>query len=228
MKIKKFKKVGQGKYKVYLEDGKVLTLFEDVIVNNNLIIKKEIDDEMFKKLEKENNFASVKEMCINYISLRIRSTKEIKDYLKRKNVDVSVADEVIFELDKMGLINDFSFAKAYVNDQILLTPKGPYKISKELENLGITNDVINEALDEIDNDALKEKLEKLVIKQLKIKKGSPTIMKLKLLNYFYNLGYSKEMTLSVIDTLKIGIDLDHLKKEYDKLKNKYKNKVDDS
>ena len=44
MKILKFKKISNEKYKVYLDNGDVLPLFEDVIINNKLLITKEIRD----------------------------------------------------------------------------------------------------------------------------------------------------------------------------------------
>ena len=48
MKITKFKKVSNDKYKVYLENNDVITLFEDVIIINNLLITKEILEEEIK------------------------------------------------------------------------------------------------------------------------------------------------------------------------------------
>ena len=43
MKIIKYKKEKSGKYKIYLEDGTTIDTYEDVIINNNLLVKKEIE-----------------------------------------------------------------------------------------------------------------------------------------------------------------------------------------
>ena len=42
MKILKFKKVSKNKYKIFLDNDSNITLYEDVIINNNLLIKKEV------------------------------------------------------------------------------------------------------------------------------------------------------------------------------------------
>ena len=61
MKIVKFKKTGKSKYKLYLENNQTLSLYEDIIIKHNLILKKEIDNNEINKLVKEN---------INYLFLK--------------------------------------------------------------------------------------------------------------------------------------------------------------
>lgn len=222
MKITKFKKISKDKYKVYLEDNSIITLYEDVIINNNLLLTKEVDDNLLEDLVKENNDFYVYNLAINYISIRIRSKKEIIDYLSRKNISNVLIENNISKLEKNGYINDFEFAKAYVNDQMILSNKGPNKIKNELLKYGITSDLSNEVVEELDKDIIREKLSNLFDKQLKIKnKGSFNTVKMKLLNYFYNLGYDKEMILDEIKKHNIKVDIDKLKKEYDKLYIKY-------
>ena len=45
MKIIKYKKGTKGLYKVELEDGRILSLYEDVILKFELLLKKEIFEE---------------------------------------------------------------------------------------------------------------------------------------------------------------------------------------
>ena len=47
MKILKFKKQSKDKYKLYLDNNSDITLYEDVIIKNNLLITKEISDELY-------------------------------------------------------------------------------------------------------------------------------------------------------------------------------------
>lgn len=228
MKILKFKKTTKGKYKVFLDNNQAISLYEDVIINNNLLLKKEIEDDILDDLIKENNDMHVYSMAINYISVRMRSIKEIREYLKRKQVSSNVIEETVDKLIKSGYLNDFNFAKAYVNDQLLITNKGPLKIKQELIKHGVSSDIINEVIEEIDKELIKEKLSNLMSKQLRLKKGSTNSVKTKLLNYFYNIGYSKEDVLNEFSNHHFKLDIDHLKKEYDKLKLKYSKKYDEN
>ena len=226
MKILKFKKTTKGIYKLILDNNDSINLYEDVIINNNLLLTKEIKEEELDDILKQNNDIYVYQISLNYIQVRMRSIKEMKDYLKRKNISNTLIDNTIDKLIKSGYLNDFTFAKAFVNDKLLITNNGPLKIKNELIKLGVSSDIINEVLDDIDNTIIKEKLSNLMEKQIKLKKGSSNSIKVKIVNYFINLGYAKEMILDELSNYKLKSDPIKLKKDYDKLYAKYKNKYD--
>ena len=224
MKIIKFKKVPRGKYKIFFDNNSDITLYEDVIINNNLLITKEVDNENLDELIKENSKYNVYFIALNYISIKMRSKKELNEYLIRKQVSKNIIEKVITRLEKEGYLNDFKFAKAYTNDQMLITNKGPLKIKLELKKYGIKDEIIEEVIEEIDKCILKEKLSNLMAKQFKIKKGSSNSVKIKLINYFTNLGYDKNMILDEISNYKFKSDSSMLQKDYERLYNRYKSK----
>lgn len=228
MKILKFKKTTNGKYKITLDNNTTINLYEDVIINNNLLLTKTINENELDDLLKQNNDIYVYNMSLNYISIRQRSIKEIKEYLKRKEISENLINKTIDKLEKKGYLNDFNFAKSYINDKLLLTNKGPYKIKNEIIKHGISQDIINEVIEDIDNEIIKEKLSNLMEKQIKIKKGSSNGVKIKIVNYFVNLGYDRQMILEELSNYNLKSDLTKLKKEYDKLYNKYKAKYNES
>ena len=84
MKIIKYKKTSKDKYKLFLDNNESITLFEDVIVNNNLLLSKEIDKNTLDDLIKQNNDMYVYNIAIKYISIKMRSTKEIKSIYQWK------------------------------------------------------------------------------------------------------------------------------------------------
>lgn len=226
MKIVKFQKIGKSKYKLYLENKDILILYEEVIVNNNLILTKKIDDNI-ADLICENNKYYAYELALNYILVRLRSKKEIDNYLSKKDIKKDNINFALERLEKEGYLNDYKFARSYFNDNISLTSKGPNKIKNELIKNGISNEIINEVFDDADYCFIENKLYNLIEKKLKVKKGSIYEIKIKLLNYFLNLGYDKDMIMKIIDKFNIKTDFNYLKKEYDKLYNKYKNKYDE-
>lgn len=224
MKIEKFVKVSKDKYKVYLEDKSNIVLYEDVIINNNLLIKKNIEEEDIINFQKQNNEVLAYSNALKYISIKMRSKKEVTEYLNKKQISKNIIDNIIKKLEKEGLLNDYNYAKAFVHDQINLSLYGPNKIKNNLINNNIDIKIIDEVIEGIDNKIIEEKLIKLINKQLKIKKGSSNEIKIKLLNYFINLGYDKNMIINKLNNINIETDLNKMKKEYDKYYNKYKNK----
>ncbi len=228
MKIIKFKKVSNDKYKIYLDDGKEISLFEDVIVNNNLLLTKEIKEDELEALLNQNNDVYVYQMSIRFISIRMRSKSEVFNYLLKKNIPESLINSTINKLIKKGYLDDLRFSKSYVNDKMLLSNYGPYKIRENLVKLGIEIDVINEVIESIDSDLIKEKLDSLIEKQIKVRRGSLNSLKLKLINYFVNLGYQKDMIVNELSCFNLKSDGQKLKNDYNKLYNKYKDKYDNS
>lgn len=226
MKIVKFKKRSKNKYKIYFDNDSDIILFEDVIINNNLLSKKEIDNDELLFIIKQNNDITAYEDSISYISVRMRSTREIKDYLKKKNIDSKLIDTTINKLKVNGYLNDYIFSKALVHDEFYLSNKGPIKIKSDLKKHNINDDTISELISEIKKDDIKEKLDKLINKYLKLKKGSSNNIKLKLINYFTDLGYEKTMILDCLYNHEINSDINLLQKEYDKLYKKYCNKYE--
>ena len=208
MKILKFKKQSKDKYKLYLDNNSDITLYEDVIIKNNLLITKEISDELLEALKKQNNDMYAYTLALGYISVKMRSIKEINDYLIKKGFNNLVANKVSERLIKEGYLNDLKYTKSFINDSMNLTNKGPQKIKMELIKYGVNKDIIESEIALIDQRKVEEKLNKLIDKELKIKKGSQNAIKIKLINHFVNLGYSKDLT--------------KLKKDYEKLYNKYK------
>ena len=96
LKIEKYEKIGSSKYRIYLDNGEVIDTYDEVILNNELLIKCELDTNLYNKLIIDTKLQEHYNSCIKYISIRIRSTKEIKDYLKKKMVE----DEDILHIVK--------------------------------------------------------------------------------------------------------------------------------
>ena len=46
MKIEKYEKIGTLKYRLYLDNGEVIDTYDDVILENELLLKKELDNFM--------------------------------------------------------------------------------------------------------------------------------------------------------------------------------------
>lgn len=198
MKIEKYESINNGQYKIYLSDGTILKINSDVIINNNLLYKKEIDNTLLNKILKENDNANIYNKCVKYISVRLRSKKEIIDYLKKLNID-NTAD-IIDKLTKNNLINDEVFTKAFIKDKINFTSYGPYRIRQELNKYNIDNEIIDKHIKDIDEEILIGKIDKQINKMIKSnRKYSGNILKSKIYNNLYNNGFDKDMIINILN-----------------------------
>lgn len=217
MQINKFTKGRNGMYTVTLEDSTKLTIHEDLILKHNLLITKEITDSEKEIILEENKTYEIYEVSLSYINKKLRSSKELRKYLVKKEYPNELIDNVIDLLSKEGYLNDQVYANSFVHDRIILSMDGPNKIRKELENNNIEDKYIEESLVSYTEDIELERIEKIVDKQIKLNnnKGA-NLLKKKIQMYLINLGYNYELINRVLNSKKI-VDDNLYKKEYDKL-----------
>ena len=222
MKILKFKKE-KNKYRIYFDNNKDIALYESIILKNELLLKKTITENELKKIIKENQKEEIYENSIKYINVKMRSKKEIESYLKRKEYNLSDIEITIKRLEKEKYIDDEKYVKAYIYDKLNLSTDGPFKIRYNLINNNIDERIVDKYIENIDSNEIRDRLDLLIDKKIKtIKNCSGNILKLKLLNYFSNLGYDKYMIDEILSNKELNND--NGEKEYYKLLNKYSKK----
>ena len=223
MDIIKYERLKNGKYKVYLDNEDVITLYEDIILKYNLLLTKKIED--ISSLLNDNNEYEAYDKSLKYISTKMRFKKEISTYLS-KIYDKELVNRVIDKLLKNGFINDSKYAYYYYQDKMNLSNDGPNKIKDNLIKLGIKEDIINDNIT-VDNKEVFNKLNHLIDKKIKTSKGySGNVLKQRLTSYFINQGYEISMINEILNTKNLSNIEDGIK-EYNKLLNKYKDKYDD-
>ena len=131
MKIIKYKKLSANKYKVFLEDGSNITLHENIIIKYNLLINKEINIDEMEDIIKDNNNYLVYDLALKYISTRMRCESELREYLKKKNIEDEEINNIIQKLKQNGFINEKLYVKSFISDKIRLSNYGPNKIRNE-------------------------------------------------------------------------------------------------
>lgn len=226
MKINKFKKMGTNKYKLFFDNDSIV-VYEDVIIKYNLLYKKEIDSDLLLKINEDNYKASIYDTALKYIGIRMRSKKELEDYLVKKKFDAKDINDTIDKLLYQGLLNDAQFCKSYVYDKIHLTNSGLDKIKAELIKLGIDEDTINSTFETVDKDILDNKLNKIINKEVKANSKLPVNkMRNKIINKCINLGYELARINEILEN-SVLVSTSNIDDDYNKLYTKYSNKYDE-
>lgn len=225
MKIIKYKKI-KNKYRVYFDDESSIDLYDNIILKYSLLLKKQVDENTLKEIEKDNKKEEIYNNCLKYISIKMRSKKEISAYLKRKDYSSEEIEEVIKRLEDNNLINEEDYIRAYIIDKYNLTSDGPYKIKRDLINIGMNSTLIDKYISTITKEEIYNKLDRLIDKKIiSLKKYSGDILKIKLISYFINLGYDKNDIEYIIFNKNIDNNEQGIK-EYEKLYNKYSKKYE--
>ena len=225
MKIIKYKKGRKGKYSVFLENGRELLLYEEVILKYNLLINKIIDESDIIKINELNNEFDVYYVALNSIKNRFKSIHELKISLKNKEYSENLVDKAIEKLIKQGYLDDRSFCRSYINTQILTTSYGPIRIKNELLNKKIDINIIDDELAIFTEQMQLQRIDKLINKYIKSNRNrGGFVLKQKIINDLKTKGYEFDIINKIIDDYNFFNNSDIAKREYDKLFKKYSSK----
>ena len=147
-----------------------------------------MDDEILQKLIAH---------AISYVSFRLRSAKEIHEYLSKRikgNKEyVRLAES---RLKELGYIDDEMYAKRFIESRNRSRPKGKKLIQIELKRKGISSEII----ENIDGSADFELARGIAQKKYSIWKKLPVLeQKKKLFGFLQRRGFSSTVVFRVID-----------------------------
>ena len=218
MKILKYKKKRNGQYEIQLDSGKDLCLYEEVILNFSLLLKKNIDEEELDEILLSNQEYDVYYVALKSLKNRFKSVKELRISLLKKEYPVESVESAIHKLLSQGYLDDRSFAKAYINTQMITTSKGPKKIEKELLEKGVSRDIIVDELAIFTKDEQIIKIEKIA-NRLVISNRSRggIVLRKKIIQDLHNMGYSGSIVEDVLSSIDFGDTKDIAKNETEKL-----------
>jgi regulatory protein len=218
----------QDRYNIFLDEVFAFSVDADVLVKFQLKKGMELDEFSLMEINYQDDIRKAYNLAISYLARRMRSEKEIKDYLEQKELEEPVINEVIHKLLAQKYVNDEEFGRAYARTQMNTTDKGPELIRMELKEKGIEKALIETVLEEYSFDLQLEKAEKLCAKYTqKNAKESKRIIKQKLEQMLQRKGYPFDVIhLALNETDDSDCeedDLDAIRFQGEKILRKYQN-----
>ena len=105
--------------------------------------------------------------CLRLLTVRARTRAELATRLAQRGFAEDVSARVLDRLAEVGLIDDRDFAEQWVRSRHVNAGKGKRALASELRTKGIDDDMIAEALAEVDSDAERSRAEQLVADKLR-------------------------------------------------------------
>ena len=218
MKINKLKKKHNNLYELTLDNNTKVSLYDEIILKYELLVKKEIDIKKLAEITLENAKLESYYIALKFINAKLRTEKEIRKKLNKFNKEA--INYTITRLKKEGYLDDLLYIKAYINDSINLKMIGPLKIHYELKKLGFKDSDIDNYLDNFNKDIWLDKIKKQINKKINSNHNlSSMMLKQKIIKDLITRGFQKDDILSLIDEYDFKDD-DIYQKEYEKQKNK--------
>lgn len=216
----------KGRYNVYLDGKYAFPVAEATLIEFRLMNGTELTDGQIKEIQDRENVNKAYGDAVNYLSYQLRTKKEIKDYLYKKEYHRDAVDDVIQRLEDLHYLDDESYAKSFINTQLRTTSNGPKIIEQKLQKKGVPNDIVQNKVLDIDQDILVENATDFAKKQArKQKRASFNQMVTKIKQGLYQKGFNNEVIERVINNLDLepdeGEELAKLKALVSKVQHRY-------
>lgn len=137
----------KGRVNVFIDGEFRVGLSLEICLKNGLQVGKRVSPERLEKLIKENELDQILAKVYKFLSYRPRTEKEISDYLTKKEAGPLLTDLVIKTLKKQKYLDDREFARWWIEQRTRFRPRGKRVLRAELFKKGISQEIIEEALD---------------------------------------------------------------------------------
>ncbi|SET70948.1 regulatory protein [Oceanobacillus limi] len=206
-------KKSKSRYNIYLVEGDRDTygfsVDEAVLIEHNLRKGLELDEATMETLKRKDTLQKAYTLAVNFLSYRMRTIKEMNDYLVKKEVDEEHIDPIIDKLIKEGYLNDKEFAKAFVQTRLNTSHKGPQLVKRELIEKGVASGIATEAVGMYTYEQQFEKAEKWVEKKIRSsKKDSFKKQSQQLQSNLMQKGFTQDVIQDVLQSFQEAKD-DH-------------------
>lgn len=186
---------------VYIDDQFYCGMEAVTVYTHFLKVGKEVDEETLKEAILSSEVGVAFQKSIDYISRSLKTEKQMRDYLLKKDFSIEVVESVIEKLLGYKYINDENYAKLYTEQN--LKNKGNRRLKQELQQKGVDKELVETTLSGVDNDLHRENAVKLAEKYMRNKENDLKTLQ-KLQRYLVSRGYDFDVVNSIVGFYRSG------------------------
>ncbi len=185
--ITELKMRGKKLVEVFLDEKSIGRISVDAVVANGMKTGCEIDYNKLKKIQYDSTLILAKEKALNLVSRAPQTEYEVKNKLLKAGYELEVCEACINLLKEYRYLNDENYARLYIE-----TKKeriGKNKLALELSKRGISKEIINDTLADLESD--REEIYNL-LKKFMSNKEKNIKNKTKAYRFLYSRGFINE------------------------------------
>jgi regulatory protein len=123
---------------------------------------------------------------------------DVMEKLSAAAVSEDDANEIVQELIRLGYIDELRYARAFVNDKFRFNKWGKIKIAHVLRQKKVASNVIQEALDTIDDEVYNQVLMQLIESKKKTTKATATQQRAAVMRFALSRGFEYETIMRLL------------------------------
>jgi len=152
-----------NRYSIFVDGSYAFSVSESALLDLRLASGQEFESARLEELKKISGDDKIYGNALRYVAIRPRSEWELRTYLQRKMAEEPVIQDVIGRLQKVGLLDDEAFARAWAANRRLLKNISKRRLRLELQQKHVPGQVIDTIMrdDETnERDVLRDIIEK--------------------------------------------------------------------
>lgn len=140
-------KNNKQKVNIYIDGEYYNKLYLDTCVKYGIKAGIKVDLDDLHSIIRESEKTLALNACAKYVTVALKTTKQVRDYLKKKEFDEEIIEYVLEKLEEYRYIDDRAYVSAYVasyNKKF-----GKNKLIQNLRTKGVSQNIIEEYFDNI-------------------------------------------------------------------------------
>ena len=161
----------------------------------------EVDESQLKEAVSQSEISYAFEKCVDYLSKSMKTTKQIRDYLRKKGFSKEVEEIVVQKLKNYRYVDDDLYTQLYTEQNSKF--KGSRRIKSELLQKGIHKELIDSV--EVEADTQRQTADALAQKYMKGKdRDVKTLQKLQ--RFLVYRGFDYDTVGQMISRYRKNVD----------------------
>lgn len=175
------------------QDETLLTVHEDTLVSMRLLKGRRLSRDEWEELLKEETQEQVYRAALLMLERKARTSKELKEALKRKGYAQEAIAGAIRRLKERGLLDDAAYARRFAEQRVAWHRKGSRLVRQELLQRGVSKEEADQALQALDSGMELETAMALARKKWPQIKGEPREKRMKLIAFLLRRGFPNKV-----------------------------------
>jgi regulatory protein len=140
----------EKRVRVYLDGKPALGLLAETALQEGLRVGQEITENQLDTLESQDRYQRCLNAAIRFLGYRPRSESEVRQRLQKHGFDGECLEKSLARLKEQGLVDDIAFARFWKDNRETFSPRSKRLTGMELRRKGLSSDVIEQVIGEID------------------------------------------------------------------------------
>ena len=141
---------------VHLDEEFAFGLALDIAAE--LRLGQQLSEDEITALRQEDAYRVALDRGAAFLKSRPRSVNEVRQQLTKKECEPEAIERALQRMADLGYVDDHAFARWWVENRMQHRPRGRLALRSELQQRAVPDDVIAEALQDVDEDAAASRL----------------------------------------------------------------------